>query len=150
VSKNVLALGPFIGSFEQEFLTFRPHMRWIEENTETDFVYYSSHFNRKFLYPQVTNKKYIPVYKQLTRQEIHQTGYSHKDVDQRDFMSLIAHWPLNGNLDDISGNDHIVTGSPTSVLSGKIGSCYDFSSSMLTFDYRADNVILKDNISIAF
>lgn len=89
MSKNVLALGPFIGSFEQEFLTFRPHMRWIEENTDTRFVYYSSHFNRKFLYPQVTNKRYVPVYKQLTRQEIHQTGYSHKDVDQRDFMSLI-------------------------------------------------------------
>lgn len=64
-------------------------MRWIEQNTDTRVVYYSSHFNRKFLYPQVTNKKYVPVYKQLTRQEIHQTGYSHKDVDQRDFMSLI-------------------------------------------------------------
>jgi len=89
VSKNVLALGPFIGSFKQEILTFRPHMRWIEQNTDTKLVYYSSHFNRKFLYPQVTPSKYVPVYKQLTRQEIHQTGYSHKDVDQRDFMSLI-------------------------------------------------------------
>lgn len=89
MSKNVLALGPFIGSFEQEILTFRPHMRWIELNTDNKGVFYSSHFNRKFLYPQVSNKKFIPVYKQLTRQEIHQNGYSHKDVDQRDFMSLI-------------------------------------------------------------
>jgi hypothetical protein len=89
VSKNVLALGPFIGSFEQEILTFRPYMRWIELNTINKGIYYSSHFNRKFLYPQVSNKKYVPVYKQLTRQEIHQNGYSHKDVDQRDFMSLV-------------------------------------------------------------
>ncbi len=89
MSKNVLALGPFIGSFEQEILTFRPHMRWIELNTINKGVFYSSHFNRKFLYPQVSNKKYVPIYKQLTRQEIHQNGYSHKDVDQRDFMSLI-------------------------------------------------------------
>jgi hypothetical protein len=64
-------------------------MRWIEMNTGVKNVYYSSHFNRKFLYPQVSNKKYVPVYKQITRQEPHQTGYSHKDVDQRDFMSLI-------------------------------------------------------------
>lgn len=64
-------------------------MRWIELNTDARYVYYSSHFNRKFLYPQVTNKKYIPVYKQLTRQEIHQTGYSHRDVDQRDFVGLV-------------------------------------------------------------
>ena len=64
-------------------------MRWIELNTDARHIYYSSHFNRKFLYPQVTPKKYVPVYKQLTRQEIHQSGYSHKDVNQRDFMSLI-------------------------------------------------------------
>ena len=89
MSKNVLALGPYIGSFEQEILTFRPYMRWIELNSEARHVFYSSHFNRQFLYPQVSNKKYFSVYKQLTRQEIHQSGYSHKDVKQRDFMSLI-------------------------------------------------------------
>ena len=58
-------------------------------------VFYSSHFNRKFLYPQVSNKKFLPVYKQITRQEIHQSGYSHKDVDQRDFMSLIRDYKDN-------------------------------------------------------
>ena len=89
MKKNILALGPFIGSFEQEILTFRPHMRWIELNTKSDFVYYSSHFNRKFLYPQVSSRRYKPVYKQLTRQEIHQSGYSHKDVNQRDFVSMV-------------------------------------------------------------
>ena len=89
MSKNVLALGPFIGSFEQEILTFRPYMRWIELNTDTKHVFYSSHFNRKFLYPQVSNRRYKPVYKQLTRQEIHQSGYSHKDVDQHDFMGIV-------------------------------------------------------------
>lgn len=88
----MLALGPFIGSFEQEILTFRPHMRWIELNTGLKNVFYSSHFNRKFLYPQVSNKKYKPVYKQLTRQEIHHNGYSHKDVDQRDFMSIVREY----------------------------------------------------------
>lgn len=95
MSKRVLALGPFIGSFEQEILTFRPYMRWIEMNAGVKNVFYSSHFNRKFLYPQVSNKKFLPVYKQITRQEIHQSGYSHKDVDQRDFMSLIRDYKDN-------------------------------------------------------
>jgi len=92
MDRRILALGPFIGSFEQEILTFRPHMRWIELNTESKTVFYSSHFNRKFLYPQISNKKFIPVYKQITRQEIHHNGYSHKDVDQRDFMSIVKEY----------------------------------------------------------
>lgn len=92
MSKTVLALGPFIGSFEQEILTFRPHMRWIEKHMGLNHVFYSSHFNRKFLYSHVPNKKYVPVYRQLTRQEIHQSGYSHKDVDQRDFVGLIREY----------------------------------------------------------
>lgn len=89
MSKKVLALGPFIGSFEQEMLTFRPHMRWIELNYGIKSVFYSSHFNRKFLYPHISNKRYLPVYKQITRQEIHQDGYSHKDVDQRDYIMMV-------------------------------------------------------------
>lgn len=92
MSKSVLAIGPFIGSFEQEILTFRPHMRWIEKNSGIRTVFYSSHFNRKFLYPQVSNKRYVPVYKQITRQEIHQDGYSHKDVNQRDFIMMIRQY----------------------------------------------------------
>jgi hypothetical protein len=92
VSKSVLAIGPFIGSFEQEILTYRPHMRWIELNSGIKTVFYSSHFNRKFLYPQVSHKRFVPVYKQITRQEIHQDGYSHKDVDQRDFITMIRQY----------------------------------------------------------
>jgi hypothetical protein len=67
-------------------------MRWIEKNSGIRTVFYSSHFNRKFLYPQVSNKRFVPVYKQITRQEIHQDGYSHKDVDQRDFISMIRYY----------------------------------------------------------
>lgn len=100
MSKNVLALGPFIGSFEQEILTFRPHMRWIELNTDARSVMYSSHFNRQFLYPHIPNRKFFPVLKQLTRQEIHQSGYSHKDVKQRDFMSFIR--MFKDNVSEVS------------------------------------------------
>lgn len=36
-------------------------------------------------------------------------------------MSLIAHWPLNGNLDDISGNGNHATNDGTTFVNGKIG-----------------------------
>lgn len=89
MNKSVLALGPFIGSFEQEILTFRPHMRWIESQIGMSNVFCSSHANRRFLYSHVPNRKFAPVYGQLTRHELGQEGYSHKDVDQKDYTTLI-------------------------------------------------------------
>lgn len=95
MNKSVLALGPFIGSFEQEILTFRPHMRWIESQMGIDNVYYSSHASRRFMYSHVKNKKFMPVYGQLTRHELGQDGYCHKTVDQRDYTSLIREFKDN-------------------------------------------------------
>ena len=89
MDKSVLAFGPFIGSFEQEVLTFRPHMRWIENQIGMSNVFYSSHANRRFLYSHISSKKFIPVYGQLTRHELGQEGYCHKDVDQKDYTTLI-------------------------------------------------------------
>jgi len=44
-------------------------------------------------------------------------------------MALIAHWPLNGNANDISGNE--LNGTPTDITyaNGKIGQAADFSGS---------------------
>jgi|GEM_PF-4130054 len=40
-------------------------------------------------------------------------------------MSLIAHWPLDGNTNDISGNNnHATNHSCTSGETGKIGTSY--------------------------
>lgn len=89
MKKNILAVGPYVGSFEQEILTFRPYMRWVELNVDHTNVLYSSHFNRRFLYSHVKNSQFIPVYKQLSRQELNQHGYFHKDITQRDFTGLI-------------------------------------------------------------
>ena len=88
MAKKVLILGPFVGSLEDEILSFRPHMRWIEKHTDADSVFYSSHFNRKFLYSHISNKRFIPVYTQFSRHEADQNGYTFKDVDARDFASL--------------------------------------------------------------
>ena len=44
-------------------------------------------------------------------------------------MSLIAWYPLNGDTKDYSGNAYNLTNNgATSNASGKIGSCYEFTS----------------------
>lgn len=44
-------------------------------------------------------------------------------------MALIAHWPLTGDLLDISGNDNTATNIGAVVnTEGKIGSCYIFNT----------------------
>jgi len=42
-------------------------------------------------------------------------------------MGMIAHWPLNGTLEDISGNEHTLTGSPTFSDTGKLGQGLDIN-----------------------
>ena len=45
-------------------------------------------------------------------------------------MALIAHYPLNGDLNDISGNDYHLTNYGATVdNNGKIGKCYNFDGS---------------------
>ena len=64
-------------------------------------------------------------------------------------MALIAHWPLNGNTNDISGNNYLITGSPT-IMAGKIGQAYDFSTNRLSFLYRDYGLDFTKNISVSF
>jgi hypothetical protein len=42
-------------------------------------------------------------------------------------MALIAHWPLNGNTNDVSGNGY--DGTPTNItyVAGKIGQAASFN-----------------------
>jgi hypothetical protein len=39
-------------------------------------------------------------------------------------MALIAHWPLNGNGNDISGNNYLLSNNGATTDTGKIGQCY--------------------------
>lgn len=85
MKENVLALGPFIGSWEEEVLTFRPHMEWIKRSVPNSNVYVSSHANRSFLYED----NFIPINSFLTRTELKQDGYIHEDIDQSEYNKMI-------------------------------------------------------------
>ncbi len=86
---TVLGLGPFIGEFKHELLTFRPYARWLTEVIDYKNVYLNTHLNRSFLYEFVPEENIIPVYEVFSRDEEGQTGYVHKDLQQKDFNLLV-------------------------------------------------------------
>jgi hypothetical protein len=89
----ILIIGPFVGNFEQEILTFRPWSRWlferVKELPEFEKVYVNTHFNRFFLYDFIDSDNLIPVYENLSRDELGQQDYIHNTIDTKDFNILI-------------------------------------------------------------
>lgn len=67
-------------------------------------------------------------------------------------MSLIAWYPLNGDAKDYSGNEnHIVSGTYTENISGKIGKCFEAGgtySTVLKTPITTNK--LSDNVTISF
>lgn len=85
---TILGIGPYIGDFRQEFLTFRPYAQWLSEVVEHDNVYLSTHRNRSFLYDFIPDENILPVYENFSRNEDGQKGYIHSDLQQKDFNLL--------------------------------------------------------------
>jgi len=86
---NILLIGPYVGDWKQEILTFRPYARWIYEQLGRPSCYISSHFNRHFLYDWIPKENFIPVFEQLTRNETGQNNYIHNDIGSKDYKILI-------------------------------------------------------------
>ena len=90
----ILVIGPYIGDFEQEVLTFRPWARWlydrIDDLFEFEKVYIHTHFNRFFMYRDfIPDEFLIPVYENLSRDETNQQEYIHNSIDSRDYNILM-------------------------------------------------------------
>lgn len=85
---RIIGFGPFIGDFEQEIATFRPHIRWITETVKNEEIFINTHFNRAFLYDWIPSERVFPVYEHLSRDELGQNGYVHDQFTTRDFMLL--------------------------------------------------------------
>jgi hypothetical protein len=85
---SILAVGPFIGDWEQEISTFRPYVCWLTKVFPHDDIYLSTHFNRKFLYNWIPEKNFVPVYEDISRNEILQNGYTYEHFLLKDFSIL--------------------------------------------------------------
>jgi hypothetical protein len=86
---KILAIGPYIGSWEEEILTFRPYARWLSEAIKWDKIYLSTHVNRLFLYDFIPEENIIPVFQQFSRDEKNQEGYIHNKIDKKDFRLIL-------------------------------------------------------------
>ena len=84
----ILAIGPYIGSFEQEIMTFQPYARWLNEVIKAETIFLNVHHNRRWLYDFIEDDNIISVFEHLTRDELKQQGYVHTDVKQKDFLLI--------------------------------------------------------------
>lgn len=83
-----LLLGPYIGNFYHEIVTFRPYIKYISSVLECDNTYISSHSNRSFLYDWIPHENFIPVYEHLSRGGVGHTGYTHSDISKAEFTQI--------------------------------------------------------------
>jgi len=63
---------------------------------------------------------------------------------------LIAHWPLNGNTNDISGNGYAATNYGATIEAGKIGQCFVTDGIATYFTTPSILPDTKNNFSLAF
>ena len=86
---DVLLLGPYIGSFREEILNFRPYARWLYDVLDFDKVYLNTHSNRKFLYYDFIDPScVISIFENISRNELSQIGYINEEIDQREYNLL--------------------------------------------------------------
>jgi len=89
MSNKSLLLGPYVGDFANEILTFRPYMRYISHITDPSTnIYLSSHPNRSFLYDWVDTNNFIPIYEHISRNEPGQNGFVHEDITKTEFNQI--------------------------------------------------------------
>ena len=89
----VLGIGPYVGDFANEIITFRPYARFLSDAYKSSKdVYVGTHFNRSFLYDFLPQDNIIPVYLNLTRDETNQRGYIHKSLSRKDFSVLVKNF----------------------------------------------------------
>jgi hypothetical protein len=106
--KNVL-IGPFLGDFRSEIIDFRPFTRWVYEILKPEKMYIATHSNRAFLYDWAT---VIPVFEDLSRDELNQNGFIHNSVSQKDLILVIKKIKSDVNKQISEDKDFLYLQSP--------------------------------------
>lgn len=82
---GVIACGPFVGSFEQEILMFRPFVKWLSENLKYDSLVVSTHSNRQFMYNDVPNIVHVPIDEKYSLSENRQFGLLNTNLTKKEY-----------------------------------------------------------------
>lgn len=84
LKNKIILLGPYVGSIEDEILSFKPFINWFKKNIKSSNIIVSTHYNRQFLYEDAV----IPIFKQYTKDEINQFRHKHKKIKAKDFLII--------------------------------------------------------------
>lgn len=84
---KIIFVGPFLGDWKEEIITFRPYIRFIWESLPHKKFIVSSHYNRNFLYDWAD--EFIPIERSLTENEPNQKKYIHKEVSQKEYFKKV-------------------------------------------------------------
>lgn len=85
---KILALGPYVGNFEQEVQNFRPYCRWVSDVVKYEDVYLCTHYNRFFLYDWIPEDHKIAVTEEITHDETSQIEHRSEHVGRNQFLKL--------------------------------------------------------------
>ena len=104
---KILALGPFMGDWENEICNFYPYVKWLCEVIKYDDVFISTHSNRLFLYDWIENTNSLNVFENLSRDEFSQIGATHKNISQEDYTLIYKKFKNDVSRYSISGKKNI-------------------------------------------
>ena len=85
---KILALGPYMGNWENEICNFYPYAKWLCEIVKYDDVFIATHSNRVFLYDWIKKNNHLNVFENLSRDEFSQVGATHKNISQEDYTLI--------------------------------------------------------------
>jgi len=81
----IVAVGPYVGSFELEILSFRSYAKWLSKVVPHDKFYISSYHDRQFLYSWIPEENFIPLYLEQGKT----VGYTHSDINHKKYLKYI-------------------------------------------------------------
>jgi len=98
---TAVLLGPYVGSFTQEILVFRPHIRYISQTIDGSEIYISSHSNRSFLYDWIEPENFLPIYDHISRNEPGQVGFIYDEITKTEFNQITKKIRNDIEADDV-------------------------------------------------
>jgi len=83
----IICVGPFVGDFETEILSFRPYVAWLYKNVKWNKFYVSSHYYSRFLYDFLEDEQFIPILdNELSDDKASQVNYFHEKIPHKTFL----------------------------------------------------------------
>lgn len=142
---KIVLFGPYIGDWKEEIFSFRPFIKWIYNNIEFKDYYIATHFNRSFLYNFIEPNNFFSIYESLTRDELKQENAIHKDIETKEYSSII----LKNIREEIAQSTSTLKKNIVHYGLSYIKSTPNFSVLNKTFD-KIDYTIDKEKNKIIF